>query len=294
MTFNRARRPFGLRPGLSTAGSFKLERPRKSDLQPSDQGGTYQGLRVRAGRERMLAGAVIRGGGSAPFSPDDILGLEIWLDASNTDSVTTVDDSGTTRVSVWDSIASGGASRSFAQATMANRPEYQSGGEIYFDSARPDYLTLNESSGLDWSDGTFFLSYQKDVGVSTQYLFNISDSLTNRVIAVNSISNDSVVLQINSSITGQVTVDSGAGGNLRHLCVNWEDGVSVIGIDSDNNTQEDLSYSGPNLNYTKIELGRRGNNSAFYKGKLKELLFWQRRLSTDEINDVFSYLVAKA
>lgn len=284
MTFNRARKLGGLSPGLSDAGAIQLERTRGADLYRGDQGGLFRGVRARNARARMLDGAEV----GVAFSPDQIEGLEIWLDASDASTVTTVDDAGTPRVSAWASKA--GASRSFTQSVVANRPEYVNEGYFLFNDARGDHLTFAETSGLDWSDGTVVAVVNVSDTASLKEIFNISEFTTGYRLEFLLSASEGIRLAIQATVSGgDVQNGSGPSGVTTTNIAHWEDGVSITVINDDGTTTTDLTYSTPILTYDLLNIGRRRNGSRFFSGRMMEFLFWPTRLSSAQIDAIFSY-----
>lgn len=216
---------------------------------------------------------------------------EIDIDAFTQASVTTVDDGGTPRVSAVASVH--GPARSFPQGTMGNRPAYVAGKHFLFSNARPDFLSLAETSGLNWANGTLIAVYKPVDTAAFSDIFCVGDGTTARLeFALNSTERPRIT--INATGAGADATIAGTGPISRTVtCGHWQDGVSLTVESTFGTTVTDATYSTPVLTYTDLIIGRRADATRPLSAELNQLLFWEARRSAGDIAYLFQYLRGK-
>ena len=254
----------------------------------------------------------------APFSPTDITGLRIWLDASDASTIT---DAGLGAVSKW--VSKDPNSYEFTQATAGSRPT--TGGTtanslntIEFDS---DYLESADASSV-WKwlhDGTtkytVFVVAKATTSDNRLYWGTNSGSASSTIGANMRREGTSGL----ASRTAGFWVTSGSSSIYRALkyanANTVEDNTwHVIRLDADvgnastaargsfridgadpgdnNFEDDDISASTSNPTQT-LRIGSHATNSAPFVGEIAEVLFYDRELTTQEIADTEAYLTDK-
>jgi len=117
-------------------------------------------------------------GGEAPFSPDDIPGLALWLDASDE---STIDDStASPDVDSWTDKSSNGTV--FSTVTTSRKPHTGATvnglNAISFDGV-DDLMVASSAASLTGTEGNFFIVYKVGNVADTQCLLSSSDTATN-------------------------------------------------------------------------------------------------------------------
>jgi len=241
---------------------------------------------------------LLRPRASGGFSPKTIAGLQLWLDAADASSVTTVSGA----ASQWNDKSGNG--RHATQTTANNRPAYDGviGGKaaLTFDGTNDAMATGLESASLT-GYATFFCvcrpnfadvtaaslktpMYGRDSTTSNSYginLFNSSGTLTLntqwRGVQYNAVGGPTVTLGIDAIMVGGVTPTqhvrrvSGVAANL-----------SVAATAGTN------SAAGNFLN-----VGQDPTQNRWWNGPIGEVLVYSRDLSLAEIQAVERYLTTK-
>lgn len=215
----------------------------------------------------------------------------IHIDCSDPTSFALVDDSGTQRVSSVTSLT--GPTRVFAQGTMGNRPAYVSGRYMLFNDTRQDYLSLAETSGLNWANGTLLVAYKPIDTAANKHVFCVGDGTTARLeFTLNA--NERPRVQIHATVSQADAQISGVGSAVRTVSIgHWQDGVSATMESTSGTTAVDTTYSTPTLTYTSLLIGRRADGTRPLAVELNELIYWDTRRSAGDLAYLFQYFPGK-
>jgi len=220
--------------------------------------------------------------------PDDLPGLQLWLDAADASTIT---ESGGA-VSQWDDKSGNG--RNFTQGTGANQPttgtRTQNSLNV-FDFDGSDALVGPTTPNLDAAPvelfvacdvdgiGTFFSQTDKENGALRQLqVFRTTNALAPSV--------GSYVLGQNTPITRNPQT-----GRFRVAGINWISSGSVL---RDGNTTTALSVGSATESGVPWRVGARGPGLSFsLDGTVGEVLLFLRELTADERTGVLTYLADK-
>lgn len=217
----------------------------------------------------------------APWSPTDIAGLELWLDASDS---TTITLDGSNNVEEWDDKSGNG--RNVLNANVLERPGYELAAVnglnvVRFDGAN-DRL-IGTFSDLTQPSTVFIVFKVTSVATAFQVIFDSRITLPHDIYLATS----SLVLEASvSSITGGTLT-----ANQQTLLTGRFNGASSF-IRKDK-TQVASGNAGTNVLTGGITLGTNRAGEAPLGGDICEFIYYAAQLTSDEIDDVESYLSAK-
>ena len=238
------------------------------------------------------------------YDPTDISDCKLWLDGSDLSTIT--ESSGD--VSQWDDKSGNGYN--FTKPTEAGNPSLSTIGVLNcldFDLAYDDAL-YNTSSGLyliPWlGNSTWFVVFESDTDTASTYgnqLVGSSYTLGNMFSGIN----------LNSTIFSSGGADTMAFWNDNNdfsayvddipvtqvqVACGYRDGTTQAIIDQDGNTTSNTSASGVFANQTFVGGAVKSSNGKIqnpYGGKVGEVLLYNRKLTTSEIDEVMNYLKTK-
>lgn len=225
------------------------------------------------------------------FSPSDISGLQLWLDADDSNTITLNSTNGST-VSQWDDKS--GNNYHVSQSDDSSQPTYvesvlNSKNIVRFDGAdklingsatpaggstnRTVFVVFNRTSPLN------DIGYPLTLGISssTGQTFGISQEIavrTGNSSRVFTTAVDSTHAIVTVALNGTSTTDLSARKNGSTLCV-------------DSTSQSILNTA------SGIILGQNTANSGPHYGDVAEIIVYDSALSTSDIQSVESYLASK-
>ena len=219
------------------------------------------------------------------FLPTDISNLALWL--QNGVGVT---------AAKWDD--SSGNNNHVTQSTEGDQATV-SGGGLDFTASESDHYDLTSTITIDQNQG-FCVAIVMDTDTATNN-FIFSKDADDQIQIVNG-QTFSVKTNAPSAIVTNIVAASGTFGNQKQLIlVNRSAGASnrfsvfkdgsAVTIDSDNSSNE---AAGENPNGFDINvLGSKAGTGQFFDGKMLEVLFFDKGLSSTEISDLNDYLTSK-
>ena len=219
------------------------------------------------------------------FLPTDISNLALWL--QNGVGVT---------AAKWDD--SSGNNNHATQSTEGDQATV-SGGGLDFTASESDHYDLASTITIAQNQG-FCVAIVMDTDTSSNN-FIFSKDADDQIQIVNA-QTFSVKTNAPSAIVTNIVAASGTFGNQKQLIlVNRSAGASnrfsvfkdgsAVTIDSDNSSNE---AAGENPNGFDINvLGSKAGSSQFFDGKMLEVLFFDKGLSSTEISDLNDYLKFK-
>ena len=219
------------------------------------------------------------------FLPTDISNLALWLQ----------NDVGVTAAK-WDD--SSGNDNHATQGTGENQATV-SGGGLDFTASESDHYDLASTITIAQNQGFCFAIVMDTDSSSNNFIF--SKDSNDQIQIVNA-----QILRIKTNAPGNIVTDiaaaSGTFGNQKQLILVtrsagasnrfsvFKDG-SAVTIDTDNSSDEG---AGENPNGFDINvLGAKAGSSDFFDGKMLEVLFFDKGLSSTEISDLNDYLTSK-
>lgn len=222
--------------------------------------------------------------GGGAFSPLNISGLSLWLDASDTDTI--IESGGS--VSQWNDKS--GNENHITQATGANQPttgtrSLNSLNSIDFNGSSDFMIAPTALNSLSNSENTVFVVMATDVstnqniflGDNSGNTFSISVWNSGKNTYFNNFYTDFSYTTLLNSPSVNVGLKSGG---IAQLYSNGEIAIPADAID--------FSVSG------NIYIGRNATGAtSYFNGGLSEVLMYNRALSASEINMVSNYLYAK-
>jgi hypothetical protein len=237
--------------------------------------------------DRSLSGASaatseITGTGTL-FSPADLDGLFMWFDAE------TVSAADGERIALWPDES--GAGRDLLQPAASDRPTYRTSSAAFngrpvvsfFDHSTRDFMDTAAFASALPQPNTFFVVWRTDPAAITQTVMDtpsggrriadIGSSLQTHRIFSGSFLSTSVTQSTNVRVS--MFLYNGATSRIR------QDGDDLITGNA--GTQSMGAY----------RIGNRQNNVEPFQGEIAEVVAYDRVLTTDEIDQVETYLGAK-
>ena len=219
------------------------------------------------------------------FLPTDISNLALWL--QNGVGVT---------AAKWDD--SSGNNNHATQSTEGDQATV-SGGGLDFEEGESDHYDLTSTITIAQNQG-FCVAIVMDTETATNnYIFSKEAS---DQIQIKNAQTFSIKTNDPGNIVTDIVAASGTFGNQKQLIlVNRSAGASnrfsvfkdgsAVTIDSDNSSNE---AAGENPNGFDINvLGSQAGTGQFFDGKMLEVLFFDKGLSSTEISDLNDYLTSK-
>lgn len=240
------------------------------------------------------------------FSPKNVANLEVWFDAADSSTITTVSGA----VSEWRSKA--GGTRNLTQSTAANRP-----------ALTANYFSGRSAITFDGSNDSLFATSLPSIAVSPISVFVAVDFLLANTVndrGVLSLSNSSVAasysndggLNIAANSTGRVSIRRAyeayaraASGGLEMETTAAQTaqpiGKKVIGITADgtngflydNGSQHDTQAATVSTATTRMYVGslvESNNPSLFANCVICEVLIYTRAVNATERGSITKYL----
>lgn len=219
--------------------------------------------------------------GVAPFSPTDIADLELWLDASDTGTISSAGG----LVSQWNDKSGNGYNAT--QATGSMQPT-------------TNLATINGLNAIRWIDGggdsmhaTFaslsqpniiFVVIKQNVITGSKYVFDGGGSSTRHALFLDGSGN--LDLFAGSSLNGPAASTSAA----AIYTALYNGGSSTFRINGGTSLASGNTGSHSLNGFT---IGARYNNVEFLSADIGEILIYNRNISDSEKNQVGNYLATK-
>lgn len=231
------------------------------------------------GARRLLAAS-----GAAAFSPDDVSGLELWLDA---DDATTFTFSSSTLVSQWDDKS--GNSRHVSQSTVSKQPSRSS--------------TYGSRTGVNFFGPSAQIMRTASATTLTQpyTMFAVSAILGSTRSAARLFAHYSTigVQFVHGEVSANYSAYAGtafvASGSVPSTGV-LQQGTAYINGSSSYTRSNGSAGSTGNAGSNSLDLatiGASGNNSNYFTGDIAELLVYSGTLSTSDRDAIEAYLKDK-
>jgi hypothetical protein len=245
-------------------------------------------MRLR-GRERTstAVSSWLPAGAPYVFAPTDLPNLALWLDASDTSTIT--ESSGS--VSQWNDKSGNG--RNFTQATAAKQPttgtRTQNGRNVIDFDGSSDELSRTDTAALRPSTFTLFIVIARDSKAGRQDIFSNGNALqfaTNNYIAAISTAAQAFLGRTPSSVLTAGTIS--AASTLRYV----HNGSTITGAINGVATLNTSSTIGTD-NTGGAFIGSALNASSWYDGVIGEIIFVGSVLTADQITSTESYLATK-
>ena len=222
--------------------------------------------------------------------PDSISGLYAWFDGNDNTYIT---KDGDNRVSKW-SNKEGTTARDLVETTSSNQPLWVEGVKnnrnmIDFDTTSKWMNTATALTAISQPMTVFMVAlYPDDYSVyRTMWSRSNLSSDTYRIMHGGTTTTDQ--WRINAGSTLSVT-DSGIGGNYIYSTAIFNTTSSDLRV---NGVSKVTGNAGSNT-YQGIGVGHNGNEDGNSWGsKIAEIIFYDKLLSTSEIESVESYLKSK-
>lgn len=214
------------------------------------------------------------------FSPTDILNLALWLDGSDSSSITY-----STGISVSQWSDKSGNNRHATQGVGASQPTY-SGGAVIFDGVNDSLFTSNfvNTSG----SFTYFIVYSHPTTSASRVVFSNGADVNGfafRLINSNQ--------RVNNNNGVAAMLDSNATPNQYEIVSVVRDttpsATMYVNGSSVSLTLSTSSFANPTFGLT---IGSRQADQ-FAAASIKEIIMYNRNLSFSEISQVHTYLNQK-
>ena len=225
------------------------------------------------------------------FLPTDISNLALWL--QNGVGITS-DESN--QVSKWED--SSGNDNHVTQGTAGRQADLSDGG-LDFEEGQQDHYDLTSTITIAENQG-FCVAIVMDTETSTNNFIFSKDA--NDQLQITNAQTFTVKTNDPSDIVTEIVCPTATFGNQKQLIlVNRSAGASnrfsvfkdgsEVTIDGDTSTNEAV---GENPNGFDINvLGSQAGTGQFFDGKMLEVLFFDKGLSSTEISDLNNYLTSK-
>ncbi len=251
-------------------------------------------LTLGKGLSPVCSGSLKGGIGSSAFTPLDIELLKLWLDASDTSTVTHIAGA----VSQWDDKS--GNDNHVTQGTGSAQPATgtrTTNGRNVLDFAGSRYLNI--PSGLFSVPGdanTIFIVYENDAAASTKPLFQMTEGGVRRYH-----------LEIEGAFDNFRVVHSTSGAfDFRSLDIGTDNdaGLHVLGFTFDTGPELYMFHDGSTHTATYSTVGANASidggriagdvsSGAFWDGAIAEILIYGKTLTPEELNLTGQYFADK-
>jgi lysophospholipase L1-like esterase len=226
---------------------------------------------------------------AAVISPDDIFGLALWLDASDT---TTITDAGSGAVSAW--ADKSGFSRNFTQGTGANRPTtglntINGKNVLKFDGTN-DFLTAPASIyGFSNAANTIIAVVRPNVKQIANIIAG-ADGGTSRWRLLASDASNAYVGGSNSTtgVVAGATVPAPIAGELATITSVFQTTSSTV--TAGKSGALGAPAAGDVFTMTTARIGSATSGVQFLNADLAELIIYSRALNNSELNQIGAYL----
>jgi len=231
---------------------------------------------------RRIQTAAMSGGEAAPppFSPLDIAGLKVWLDASQ---ITGLNDGDS--VTTWSDLS--GQGNDVTQSTASKKPTYQTNEinglpVVKFDGV--DDASLFAGAVDMTSTYTFFTVIRKPAG----YAYVVDGAGGGLDLVWNFIPYGSQNKKYFISSNGE-DIETGTSVKTTATCVIWQPSTSILKVDGSNVAFSRTGYTGSNLRY-----GIGARSTIFFGTQdIAELFYTTNAVSVDTILKAQAYLISK-
>lgn len=241
----------------------------------------------------MLLIPGILSSGTPAFVPSDIAGLKLWLDASDSGTITL----NGSNVSQWDDKSAN--SYNYTQATATNQPTYTTAGQNGLNCltfASNDFL-VNASINWGASASTLFL-VMKETGTGYQNVFTTGGGNTGQWgygVSDTSSGNKIAIFDIGQGFAG--FAGSPTTSNADVLCFTSA-GISGSSVTANlfKNGSADASNPVTLTNTTSAtgsQIGAASGGGEAYDGTICEVIMYDSQLGTSDRNKVENYLKTK-
>ena len=227
------------------------------------------------------------------FNPKSIAGLELWFDATDASTITTVSGA----VSEWKSRAGG---RTSTQTTANNRPTYQATGingkpALQFNGTSHSLITDYNANSL-----TGYVTYAAAVlpaaGMTTSSDFpgviQARNSTANGLL-INGPSNPNRWTMMWRGSGFDATVGGQVLNATQTLLATIDASTLTLRVNGAVGTLAGTYTAGSSESNAVYRLGQDGNLSRWFSGLMGEVLLFSRTLTTAELVSVERYLARK-
>lgn len=227
------------------------------------------------------------GGAPTPFTPLAVSGLKLWLDASDTSTIST----GTTFT--WSDKS--GYGNNAIQSTAASQPitgtrTLNGLNTLDFDGTNDKLSLPSALHNIAQGNNTVFIVAATDNATKTaQYILSGTNSSSSRYrISYLSSGGQFEVLNGTTSTPASHTVNANA-----HILTLMRSNTYLYGA-VDGTIVPSSTTSGNSNGLDQLALGTQGNNTSnAFDGRMAEVLIFDRNLKSAEANQVMNYLSAK-
>jgi len=228
---------------------------------------------------------VYGGGGVTPFSPLDISGLSLWLDAA--DAATITQTAGA--VSQWDDKS--GLNNHARQAVGANQPTtgtttINSKNTIYFDQPTADYMTFASQIGTD-TYYAFMAGLCTSAGASARNIIGGGGNTFNFRLSATNLQMQIVTTNIAVRLTGGTNTSTSTPYIYSAQSQPTGNRVRLNGVSDGSNATNPVYTNG----FTELGSSIDGMNQ--FHGQMGEVLVYTSPLTDADINLIGAYLAAK-
>jgi hypothetical protein len=223
------------------------------------------------------------------FSPPDLANLALWLDASDTASIT---DAGSGAVSLWNDLS--GNARHFAQGTGANRPTtgtvtVNSLNAIDFDGSN-DLLVLGAPISTAINNVSMFIVCKPDAApaASTVPFFNGRRGYDGYGPAIRT--NGSTVGWLQGGVAWRNGSSSAPSSGLHLLSLMRTSGTVSMRYDTVEEYSASIAFGTPSV---EAIVGQGELGGGYFNGAICECIFYTAALGASDRQSVEDYLAAK-
>jgi hypothetical protein len=227
------------------------------------------------------------------FNPKSISGLELWFDATDASTITTVSGA----VSEWKSKAGG---RTSTQTTANNRPAYQATGingkpALEFNGTNNELITDFNASAIS-GYVTYAAAVLPAAGMTTTAdypgVIQARNSTANGLL-INGPANPNRWTMMWRNTGFDATV-GGEVLNARQIVLSTIDASTLtVRVNGAVGTLSGTYTAGSNESNAVYRMGRDGTLSRYFSGLMGEVLLFSRTLTTAELVSVERYLARK-
>jgi len=228
---------------------------------------------------------VYGGGGVTPFSPLDVSGLVLWLDAS--DAATITQSSGA--VSQWNDKS--GNSNHATQAIGVSQPTtgtttINSKNTIYFDQPTADYMTFASQIGTD-TYCAFMAGLCTSAGAAPRNIIGGSGQCFNFRLSATNLQMQIVTTNVAVRLTGATNTSTATPYIYSAQSQPTGNRVRLNGVSDGSNATNPAYTNG----FTELGSSIAGLNQ--FHGQMGEVIIYTSALTDANINLIGAYLAAK-
>jgi len=241
---------------------------------------------------KLNSWALGKSSGGRRFNPNYVpitIGLQLWLDASKSNTIT---ESGGS-VSQWDDLSGNG--NNVTQGTGSAQPTTNAttqNGKNVLDFDGLDFFTSTDSDLLALTNGsnTCFVVSVQDV-TAQDYLINITESAVNRYALHYTSTAGDIYFQSRTAAANGVTFTGATTTNFSIKRGRREGTTQAIAVNGSAEVTNAFGADAPNSD--AFWIGTRASIDSGLNGSIAEILMYNRSLTSAEITSVETYLSNK-